>query len=260
MSDPHAAAAPVLSSLGADGALLKLTLNTPKANVLDTQMIETLMAALGAAADSRTVKAIAIEGAGRHFSFGASVEEHQRDRVADMLPTFHALFGRLMELSIPTMAVVRGQCLGGGLELAGFCTWIFASQSAFFGQPEIKLGVIAPMASVLLPWRLGARGLDLLISGRSVSADEARDLGLVHAVGEDPAAMALSFFEEHLAPLSTSSLRFAERAARLDLAERLRRDLPTLERLYIEELMATEDANEGITAFLERRPPHFIGR
>jgi cyclohexa-1,5-dienecarbonyl-CoA hydratase len=246
-----------IGELRHSGAVLHITLNAPKANVLDSEMLGEIESLL----ENTTgpgVKAIVFEGAGKHFSFGASVEEHQADRVADMLDQFHGLFYRLRELAIPTFAIVRGQCLGGGLELAGYCSWIFADDSAQFGQPEIRLAVFPPMASILLPWRLGgARALDLCVSGRSVKADEAMSMGLVHSVTSDPAADCDTYIAENLLPLSASSMRMAERAARTALFAALENDLPQVEKLYLEELMKTPDANEGIAAFLEKRPPRY---
>jgi cyclohexa-1,5-dienecarbonyl-CoA hydratase len=249
----------IVSELRNDRQLLHITLNAPKANVLDAAMLGGIAAAVEANATQRGLKAIVFEGAGKHFSFGASVEEHQAAQVADMLKQFHALFRQLIDVAIPTVALVRGQCLGGGLELASFCSWIFANERAHFGQPEIKLAVFPPMASVLLPWRVGGAGaLDLCVSGRSIDAAEAHRIGLVHDVSEDPAARFETFFSEQLAPLSASSLRYAERAARLSLKNTLARDLPQLESMYLDGLMKTPDANEGITAFIEKRKPNYV--
>ncbi len=248
---------PVTETLALEGQLLRLTLNAPRGNILHTPMIEALLAALERPA-TRRLKAIVFDGAGEHFSFGASVEEHTKERVAGMLTTFHSLFRRLLALGVPTIAAVRGQCKGGGLELAAFCTWLFAAPDAVFGQPEIKLAVFPPMASVLLPWRLGGgAGMDLCVSGRSVSAEEALKMRLVHAISPDPVQAALDFAVEHLTPSSASSLRFAERAARHGLRRLLDEDLPALERLYVAELMETPDASEGINAFIARRKPSF---
>jgi cyclohexa-1,5-dienecarbonyl-CoA hydratase len=246
----------VSSELRHDGALLHIALNAPKANVLDSAMLAGIEAALDAHGDDPRLALIAFEGTGKHFSFGASVEEHQADQAAAMLERFHGLFRRLGELSVPTAAVVRGQCLGGGLELASYCTWIFAHDGARFGQPEIKLAVFPPMASVLLPWRVGGgAAADLCVSGRSIDAAAALRIGLVQHVSQDPAAALEAFFAEHLAPLSPSSVRFTERAVRLSLHRALERDLPDIERLYLDELMKTHDANEGIASFLEKRDP-----
>lgn len=237
------------------GAALWLTLNAPKANILDGAMIRAIRAALDEEVD-RDTKLVVFEGAGKHFSFGASVAEHQRAQAPDMLECFHGLFRRLLELAVPTCAIVRGQCLGGGLELASYCTFLVATPDARLGQPEIKLAVFPPMASILLPWRLGGgRALDLCVSGRSMDADEARRDGLVNEVTEDPEGWVRALFASVLRPTSAVALRFAERAARGELSRRIAEQLPALERIYLDELMATRDANEGIAAFLERRPP-----
>jgi cyclohexa-1,5-dienecarbonyl-CoA hydratase len=129
------------------------------------------------------------------------------------------------------------------------------------GQPELVLGVFAPAASCLLPERVGpAAAEDLLLSGRSVDAAEALGLGLVNAVADDPEAAALGWFDAHLASKSASSLRFAVRAARLGLVERIRAKLAALEELYLSGLMSTRDSTEGLTAFLEKRPARWEDR
>lgn len=246
----------VIFSLEQGDSLLRITLNAPKGNILDIEMIRAIDE--GIRTRQAGLKGIVFEGAGKHFSFGASVSEHRAEEAPAMLEAFHGLFLYLAELGVPTLAAVRGYCIGGGLELAAYCTYIFAHSGAKFAQPEISLAVFPPMASILLPWRLGgAAGLDLCVSGRTLDCSEALSRGLVHATCEDPSAAASSFFSAHLAPLSASSLRFAERAARISLRSQLETELPKLERMYIEELMRTRDANEGIAAFLEKRPPSF---
>lgn len=249
--------AKVTEALLEGGQILRLTLDAPKGNVLDTEMIGGLTAALRRH-DLPGLKAILFEGQGPNFSFGASVPEHTKAEVSRMLPAFHDLFRALQKMNVPTFAAVRGRCLGGGLELAAYCSWIFASPDATLGQPEIKLAVFPPMASLLLPWRLGgARAVDLCVSGRTIGAEEAHRIGLVHAIADDPAAAAIAFAREHLFGTSSLSLRYAERAARLGLSRQFEEALPALERLYLTELMETPDANEGIAAFLERRKPQF---
>lgn len=248
----------ILSDLRHDGKLLHITLNAPKANLLDAKMLRAISETLTQHGPGGQLRAIFFEGAGRHFCFGASVEEHQRDQVAAMLSQFHGLFKQLGELALPTFALVRGQCLGGGLELASYCSWIFATPDAAFGQPEIKLAVFPPMASVLLPWRIGgASAIDLCVTGRSIGAQQALRIGLIQDISDDPSTAANAYFAEHVAPLSASSVRFAERAARSSLSRTIEQDLPALERLYLEQLMETHDANEGIAAFLEKRSPAY---
>jgi cyclohexa-1,5-dienecarbonyl-CoA hydratase len=239
-----------------DGAAQKVVLNRPKANILDADMLRSISEFLGTIAPE--TKALIFEGAGDHFSFGASVAEHKREHAAEMLRRFHAVFRQLLALSVPTIAVVRGQCLGGGLELASFASWIFASDTAVFGQPEIRLGVFPPVASVLLPWRLGGgAALDLCVSGRTWTAAEAKERGLVHQIVADPAAAAETFIHDELLPKSASSLRFAERAARHSLDAEFDGRLRALEAIYLGELMTTRDANEGIQSFIEKRAPRF---
>jgi cyclohexa-1,5-dienecarbonyl-CoA hydratase len=154
------------------------------------------------------------------------------------------------------LAAVRGQCLGGGLELVSLCHRVFAARDARLGQPEIVLGVFAPVASLLLADRVG-RGAadDLCLSGRSVTADEALAMRLVDEVVDgDPAEAALGWARTHLLPKSASSLRYAVRASRAEQRARLATELPRLERLYLDGLMSTADAIEGLQAFVERRP------
>jgi cyclohexa-1,5-dienecarbonyl-CoA hydratase len=248
-------AAPLHVELEKDGALLRLRLSRPKANIVDAAMIAALRAALREHLPGARLRAVLLEAEGPHFSFGASVEEHLPGSCAAMLRELHALILQLVESPVPVLVAVRGQCLGGGLEVAAAGHLIFAAPGATLGQPEIKLAVFAPAASCLLPERIGqSRAEDLLLSGRGIGAEEAHRIGLVNALADDPSAAALAYFEEHYAPRSASSLRFAVRAARFDFVLRVRRKLAEVERLYLEELMATHDAVEGLTAFIAKRP------
>lgn len=239
-----------------DGAIWRVVLATPRANILDTEKVGALSEIFDRARDAAGLKAVVLEGEGPHFSFGASVEEHLPDRCASMIRGFHALFGRILDASVVTLAAVRGQCLGGGLELASFCHRVFASPDARLGQPEIVLGVFAPVASVILAERVGRGGAeDLCLSGRTVQAEEALAIGLVDALEADPGAAALAYARAHLLPRSASSLRLATRAVRRGFAERFRREIAEVERQYLQDLMSTADAVEGLRAFLDKRPP-----
>jgi cyclohexa-1,5-dienecarbonyl-CoA hydratase len=156
---------------------------------------------------------------------------------------------------------VKGQCLGGGLELASAAHLVFAAPDARLGQPEIVLGVFAPAASCLLPERIGLGAADdLLLSGRAIDGVEAHRLGLACSVSPDPEAAAQAWFDAHLAGRSATSLGFAARATRLGLVERVRDRLAALERLYLDELMSRRDPVEGLTAFLEKRPARWEDR
>jgi cyclohexa-1,5-dienecarbonyl-CoA hydratase len=238
---------PIQVWLERDGALLRLRLARPKANLIDARMIAALRAAFSAYRANTGVLAVLVDHEGPHFSFGASVEEHLPGQCAEMLQGLHALIGEMLAWPRPILFALRGQCLGGGLEFALAGSLLFAAPDARLGQPEMKLGVFAPAASVLLPMRLGqARAEDLLYSGRSIDAATAHAWGLVHEVADDPAAAALAYFASHLADKSGASLALAVRAAR--------------EPLYLEKLMATRDANEGLRAFIEKRQPQWEHR
>lgn len=239
----------------AEGRLLRLRLDRPKANLVDAAMLAALDSAFAEETADKHLSAILLDAEGPHFSFGASVEEHLPDQCAAMLEGLHRLVLRMVESPVPILAAVRGQCLGGGLEVALAAHLMFVAPDAALGQPEMKLGVFAPAASCLLPEVIGhARAYDLLVSGRSLSGTEAAAIGLALTASADPEQAAFAYVHEHLLPKSASSLRFAVTAARADYAGRVRAKLAEVERLYLEELMRSRDAVEGLQAFLAKRP------
>jgi cyclohexa-1,5-dienecarbonyl-CoA hydratase len=249
-------AMPVKVWLSHADALLRVRLSRPKANLVDAAMIEALTATLAAQRERAGLRGALLDAEGTHFSFGASVEEHLPGRCDAMLAALHGLVLAMLEFPVPILVAVRGQCLGGGLEVALAGSRIFATPDAQLGQPEIKLGVFAPAASVLLPLRVRQPDAeDLLWTGRSVSGEEAHRMGLVQALAADPEAAAVAYFETHLAPRSAAALACAVAAVRAPLAAHVRRRLTEVEQLYLETLMSTRDANEGLVAFLERRAP-----
>ncbi|PNU19040.1 cyclohexa-1,5-dienecarbonyl-CoA hydratase [Geothermobacter hydrogeniphilus] len=241
--------------LDRDGTLLRLRLARPKANIVDAAMIAALRQALAEHRDIPELRAALLDHEGPHFSFGASVDEHMPDQCADMLKSLHALIRDMLDFPLPLLVAIKGQCLGGGLEVAAAGSMLFAAPDAKLGQPEIKLAVFAPAASCLLPERIGqAKAEDLLFSGRSMGADEALATGLIDNLSDDPEAAALAYFDKSLAPSSASTLRFAVRAAREEYRRRVTAKLERVETLYLAELMQTHDAVEGLTAFVEKRP------
>ncbi len=237
----------------ADGRLLRLRLARPKANIVDAAMITALRAALTEHLKGASLSGVLLDAEGPHFSFGASVEEHMPEQCAAMLKSIHALVLDLVESPVSVLVAVRGQCLGGGLEVAAAGHLMFVAPDASLGQPEMKIGVFAPAASCLLPELIGPqRAIDLLLSGRSISGTEAGAWGLAQ-VAVDPEAAALAYFNKYLKSKSASSLRFAVKAARNDYAARVRSKIERVERLYLDELMTSKDAVEGLKAFVEKR-------
>lgn len=239
------------------GAVVHLILDDPPANVIDRTLIQELDDELRAPRDP-AVRLILISGAGSHFSFGASVPEHVKELAPELIPRFHEVVRLLVQQPTPTASLVLGRCLGGGLELAAACDFVFVEGGATLAVPEIKLGVLPPLASILLPWRIGAgRSYDMVLTGRSVSAEEAVALGLATQWIEPGRGLETvsSWVEDNLVPLSAASLGHCVRAMRQGLIERLGDPLERLEDLYLTELMQTHDANEGIQSFIEKRPP-----
>jgi len=239
-----------------DGQVLRLQLARPNANIIDAAMIDALSTALASQIAVPHLLAVVLDGEGRHFSFGASVVEHLPRQCAEMLKKLHALIVKMIEYPVPIIAAVHGQCLGGGLEVACAASLIIASPDAQLGQPEISLAVFAPAASCLLPERLGqAQAEMLLLSGQSIDASKARQIGLIDAVSDAPTQAALTWIDKHILGKSASSLRFAVSAARHDYITRIKEKLVTVETLYLDKLMKTDDPVEGLSAFIEKRTP-----
>ncbi|MBI4509883.1 MAG: enoyl-CoA hydratase/isomerase family protein [Deltaproteobacteria bacterium] len=250
----------------ASGQVLRICLSSPPRNILDSVALRELVAILSpitkVSRENCHLKAILLAAEGPNFSMGASVAEHSRAEAPAMLSTFVAATRALVLPFLPVVAAVKGQCLGGGLELVSLATRVFAHASARLGQPEIRLAALAPVASVVLPRRIGqARAEDLLLSGRTVESADALAMGLVDAVtSSEPEAEALAWIESNLLPHSAAALRRACLAARTELLRELDATLPSIISLYQDDLLMTEDAEEGIRAFLEKRPPRWSDR
>lgn len=250
-----------------DGRLRHLRLAAPPGNILDLALVAALRRALRAAFRAPVrPHALLLSAAGAHFGWGASIEDHRAAKIGPFLVEFHALARELLAAGLPMAVAIRGKCLGGSLELALLGQRLVAARDAEFATPEIKLGVFAPLASLLLPARLGqARAEELLLTGKSLDAAQAHAVGLVdelapalpEAENGDPDATALAWVRREWLPQSASALRYATLAARFELADRVEALLPRIERLYRGELMATPDAIEGVEAFLAKRPPRF---
>ena len=233
-----------------------VTLDRPPLNILNIAMMESLDVALGRALPKSDI--VIFQGAGaKAFCAGADVADHTPKRVGRMLSAFHAVFRRLAAAECLTIAAVHGYCLGGGMELATFCDLVLATQSAQFGQPEIKLGCYPPVSMAILPHLIGMRAAaHLILTGHQISAMEAHRLGLVTRVVPDsglPAAIGCLLDE--LRALSPSVLHLTRRTlAQLHRKEFLQQ-LEEAEHVYLSELMNLHDAQEGIRAFLEKRKP-----
>lgn len=251
---------PIEHELLEDGRLLAITLSRPKANILDAEMMAAIEKELIDRAGDKHLRGVILRGKGGNFSFGASVPEHRKENVRDMLATFHRFTRTVASFPAPIIALVEGRCLGGAFELALACHVVLATDTAVFACPEIKLGVIPPVLSVIGHMRLGgALAERMLITGSEIGATEAHACGFVTELvpSLDPFAAARAWWTKHLAPLSAHSLREAVFAARRGsgMLAQLGAPLEAAEQRYIEKLVSSADGNEGIEAFLEKRAP-----
>lgn len=242
-----------------DDRVGRITFARPPLNIFTIAMMREIDAALTECMGRRDMVAVVFEATSdaRAFSAGVSIEEHQSETIYQMLESFHAIFRTLEQMAKPAVAVVEGAALGGGCELVAACDIVIAGERARFGQPEIKLGVFPPVAAALLPRVIGERrARELILTGELFDADEAHRLGLVnHVAGSDQLETKLGEILTKLRELSAPALELTRRA--LD-ASRGRPFLEALERvedLYLNELMKTEDAHEGVRAFMEKRKP-----
>lgn len=242
------------------GTLLRILLNKPKANILTAAMMREIADSLAAHRDEPHLRLVVFRGAGGNFSFGASVEEHRKEQAPAMLATFHGLARAIAAYPVPVAALVEGRCLGGAFELALCCHLVFASASARFGCPEVKLGVFPPVLAAAGAVRLGsALSERMLLTGEDIDAGAAERAGFATVLEDapDPEAALLAWYRKTLQPLSALALRESIAAMRdhSALAAALGAPLAAAEERYVTKLLASHDANEGIEAFLARRPP-----
>jgi cyclohexa-1,5-dienecarbonyl-CoA hydratase len=250
------------SSIKAESAdsVFSITLNKPPLNIIDIAMIEEVCAALRQAEADSAVQIVVFRGGGpKGFSAGVSVQDHTPERVKELIPKFDNIFRLLASTDKITLAAVHGFCLGGGFELAAMCDLVVATENATFGQPEIKLGQLAPVGVILLPHLIGYRkAAELIFTGATIGASEAKALGLVNqVVPEDQLSASVDNLISQMTALSRAILRqtksFLRRASGLPF-ERL---LQESEALFFNSVARTADSKEGIYAFLEKRPPRW---
>ncbi|MCK4341390.1 MAG: enoyl-CoA hydratase/isomerase family protein [Phycisphaerae bacterium] len=234
-----------------------ITLNRPPLNVLHIPMMAEINAALEAVLADANLAAIALRANGKAFSAGVDVSDHTDEKVGDMIAQFHGIFRRLAATDALTIAAVNGAALGGGCELATFCDIVLASERAKFGQPEVQVGVLPPIAACILPPQIGIKkAIELTAVGTTIKADEAYRIGLVNQVyPADEFDASVDTYLAEIRKLSRPVVRLAKRATTMLAREQILAHLEKVEALYLDELMKLSDAHEGIAAFLEKRTP-----
>ena len=234
-----------------------ITLNRPPVNILNIAMMEEINDALKSWQGKKDLKLVLFNAKGKCFSAGVDVGEHMGDLAPKMIGVFHLMFRLMDKLGVPTVASVYSSCLGGGCELAIFCDLIIAGEGAKFGQPEIQVGVFPPIAAHIMPRILGRKtAMDLILSGRIISAAEALQIGMINKVvkDQDLEKETGSFLKPYLG-LSAEVLRQTKKAIAAGLHDDLGTSLGPIEEIYLNKLMKTHDAQEGLKAFLEKRKP-----
>jgi len=236
-----------------------ITLNHPPVNILNIAMMEEINDALDSWQGHKDLKVVLFNAKGKCFSAGVDVGEHMGDTAPKMIEVFHGMFRRMDGLGALTTASVYGSCLGGGCELAVFCDLIIASEGAKFGQPEIQVGVFPPIAAQIMPRIIGRKAAaELIFSGKIISAAEALNMGLINrVVKEDELEKETEAFLKPYIKLSSEVLRMTRKAMMAGLRDDLEPSLQIIEDIYINQLMKTHDAHEGLKAFLEKRKPEW---
>jgi cyclohexa-1,5-dienecarbonyl-CoA hydratase len=244
------------------GGLGTITLSRPPLNVLNMAMMEEINDVLDSWRKEPELRLILLAAEGKCFSAGVDVGEHMGDMAPKMIEVFHRMFRLLDAVRIPTVSSVFGSCLGGGFELAAFCDMVVASENAIFGQPEIKVGVFPPIAAQLLPRIIGRKAaVEIILSGGTISAQEALNLGIVNKVFPDAELKeATAAFTSRFIKLSAEVLRHTKHAINAGLRDDLEPSLKIIEDIYLNELMKSNDAGEGLKAFVEKRKPQWSHR
>lgn len=238
-------------------SVARITLNQLPLNILDIPMMKEMHHALEQIGSASGVKILILDHRGKAFSAGVSIKDHSPEKVEEMLSEFHGIFRLLNSLELPSVALVDGMALGGGCELAVFCDMVIASDRATFGQPEIQVGVFPPVAAAVFPRLVGRnRTLEMLLTGEVIDAGEAKAIGLINRVfpAQDFQEKSNEFIRK-LTSLSGTVLRLTKRAVDRGLYASVLEGISAIEQLYLGELMKTEDAREGLNAFLEKRSP-----
>ena len=249
-------------TLNVSASVAQIELCHPPLNVIDIPMMEELAQALAEVGSRSDIAVVVLSGDGKCFSAGVDVAVHTPDKVEAMLGKFHAVVRALVATKKVTIAAVHGHCLGGGAELAMVCDIVYTAASAQWGFPEIHLGCYPPVACTALAALTGQkRAAELILTGRTLSGEDAAAIGLAtHAVSDDELATVVENTVQELQRLSPASLAVTKKAFYAWDAMHFDKGLARAEKIYLEELMKTDDAREGIRAFMEKRGSKWTGK
>ncbi len=249
-------------SIALNPPLARISLHNPPLNIIDIPMMEELEDALKNIDNNREISVLLLTGSQKDFSAGVDIAAHTPDKIHEVLAKFHGVIHMLINTRKVSLASIQGNCLGGGAELAAVCDLAYTSESAVWGFPEIKLGSYPPVAATMLSALVGQKhAAELILTGRSISGREAANIGLANrAVPEGEVEAVVQETVDRLVKLSPVALALAKKAIYVWDAMHFHKGLARAEQIYLDELMNTEDAREGITAFLEKREPVWKGK
>ena len=232
-------------------------MNRAPLNWLNIEMMEEINAFFEGLLKEKSLKLLVIQAAGKAFSVGVEVADHMGDLAPKMIDVFHRMFRLMDALKVPSLAVVNGSALGGGCELALYCDMVIATEKSKFGQPEIQVGVFPPIAALVFPRLIGRKkAMELILTGDTISAQEASALGLINkVVPEASLGQEVNAFVEKFTKLSGLVLKLTKEAILAGLNDDMDKGLKAIEKIYLNQLMKTHDAMEGLKAFLEKRKP-----
>ena len=245
-----------------DAPVARITLCNPPLNVIDLRVALELHQALAEIESRADISTIVLQGSARAFSAGVDIKAHLPEQIHEMLAAFHAVIRAIVASRTVTVAAVRGVCLGGGAELAAVCDMVYTARNARWGFPEIKLASFPPVAAVALAALIGQkRASELILTGREFSGDEAAAMGLAtRAVAAEKLESVVKATLAELRQLSPVALLHAKKAIYAWDAIHFDKGLARAEKVYLEELISTADAREGIIAFLDKRTPKWTGK
>jgi cyclohexa-1,5-dienecarbonyl-CoA hydratase len=245
-----------------DGEVAHLRLDRPEQNLLNERMLMEIAAGINSVSEKASVKMILLDSAGKTFSGGIELGEYTQRRVFQLLDAFHNAFSAMLDTSKPVLVVVNGPAYGGGAELAALGDLVIATPNAKFAQPEIKLGAFPPLAAAVLPYILGPkRALELVLTGEAMSAEKAREVGLINWLV--PEAELVAKVDEVIRRVTSQSgpvLTMAKKAILGSLGLPLRDGVRNSMKVFLNELADLEDSQEGLRALVEKRAPKWKNR
>ena len=242
-----------------ENSIAKIIFDNGPLNILNISMMKEINEALLKLKNDKSIKVLIFDHKGKAFSAGVDISDHMGEKASIMLKEFHKVCKSIISFEAPTIAMTRGSALGGGCEIAIACDLIVASDKSKFGQPEIKVGVFPPVAAILFPKLINYhKAFELLVLGETIQAQEAKNIGLVNQIFPiDTFDEDSSKYLDKLMNLSNIVLRHTKKAIKMNLNNEFSDSIDTLEKYYLEKLMTTHDANEGLNAFMEKRTPEW---